>query len=251
MSESSERAVLRAVVLMRDHLGDPLTMDDLARSVMFSRFHFTRVFQRVTGLAPSRFLSAMRLHRAKQLLSTTELTIAHICAHVGYSSVGTFSSRFSRRVGMSPTDFRHLATSPRPPSPARLSGRVWTRDDVPLLIYVGLFADCAPHDRPARCTVLDGSGRYELDGVPEGTWRLVVQAVPAGQDRGAGAAAGYVRTLGPITVSRGAEIRTDLELEPACALDPPLHRALVAVREHALSALTVELTGAEPPLATC
>ncbi|WP_405097743.1 AraC family transcriptional regulator [Micromonospora sp. NBC_01412] len=255
MSDSTERAVLRAVVLMRDHLGEPLTMDDLARTVMFSRFHFTRVFQRVTGVAPSRFLSAMRLHRAKRLLTTTELTITHICAHVGYSSVGTFSSRFSRRVGMSPTHFRSLAQhgaiepgrATSQPSQARISGQVWTRDNVPRLIYVGLFAEPAPQGRPARCTVLDGSGRYELDAVPAGTWSLVVQALPSSQDRCEGFAATYVCTRSPITVSRGIEIKTDLELKPARALDPPLHRALVEVRKHALSALTVELTGSEPP----
>jgi AraC family transcriptional regulator len=55
------RAVERAVETMRDNLGERLTIDDLARSAMFSKFHFSRVFQRVTGVSPGRFLSAMRL----------------------------------------------------------------------------------------------------------------------------------------------------------------------------------------------
>src|SRR6266498_4177172 len=91
--------------MMRTNLGEQLTVDDLARAAMFSKFHFTRIFQRVTGVSPGRFLSALRLQRAKYLLLSTSLNVADISLRVGYSSVGTFSSRFSRRVRLSPLSF--------------------------------------------------------------------------------------------------------------------------------------------------
>src|SRR5688572_10909767 len=102
MEPRIESAVERAIITMRDHLGEPLTVDDLARSAMFSKFHFTRVFQQATGVSPARFLSALRLRDAQRLLVSTSLTVAEVSQRVGYGSVGTFSSRFSRSVGMSP-----------------------------------------------------------------------------------------------------------------------------------------------------
>ena len=64
MEDTCEVAVLRAIEEMQDRLGDQLTVDDLARAAMFSKFHFTRMFQRVTGVSPGRFLSALRLQQS-------------------------------------------------------------------------------------------------------------------------------------------------------------------------------------------
>ena len=52
MAEVIEKAILRAITTMRENLGEQLTVDDMARSAMFSKFHFTRIFQRVTGVSP-------------------------------------------------------------------------------------------------------------------------------------------------------------------------------------------------------
>ncbi|NNJ08505.1 AraC family transcriptional regulator, partial [Streptomyces sp. PKU-MA01144] len=56
-----ETAVLRVIDEMHANLGQELTIDDMARTAMFSKFHFTRVFRDVTGTSPGRFLSALRL----------------------------------------------------------------------------------------------------------------------------------------------------------------------------------------------
>jgi AraC-like DNA-binding protein len=233
---------------MRDNLGKALTVDDLAHAAMFSKFYFTRVFQRVTGVTPARFLSAMRLQRAKQLLITTELNVAHISAHVGFNSVGTFSSRFSRSVGMSPTRYRrhagraqHIATEPgrstTPPSRARVYGNAWTRGDDSMVIFLGLFPERVPEGRPRRCAVLNGFGEYELGTVPPGTWHLLAQAIPSDPDRWDDPAATYVCTRGPITVHGDSEIKADLELKPYRVLDPPVLIALLDIREHALGSM--------------
>src|SRR5437870_395167 len=63
MEDVAEQAVLRAIAAMRERLDEQLTVDDLARAAMFSKFHFTRLFQRLTGVSPGRFLSALRLQR--------------------------------------------------------------------------------------------------------------------------------------------------------------------------------------------
>lgn len=113
-----EEAVERAISTMNQNLGERLTVDDLARAARFSKFHFTRIFRRVTGLSPGRFLSELRLQHAKQLLASTSLNVADISIRVGYTSVGTFSSRFTRSVGVPPTTYRRLAGTNSPLQPA-------------------------------------------------------------------------------------------------------------------------------------
>src|SRR5262245_51420880 len=108
MRDAAEVAVRRVIKAMLENLDDDLTIDDMARIAMFSKFHFSRMFQRVTGVSPGRFLSALRLQRAKQLLLSTSFNIADISHRVGYTSVGTFSSRFTRSVGISPIAYRRL-----------------------------------------------------------------------------------------------------------------------------------------------
>src|ERR1700754_344703 len=108
MDDVIENAVERVIRAMHDNLGDVITIDDMARTAMFSKFHFTRLFQRATGIPPGRFLSAVRMEEAKKLLLTTSLSVTEITYRVGYNSVGTFSSRFKSSVGLSPTAYREL-----------------------------------------------------------------------------------------------------------------------------------------------
>lgn len=108
MDEIATQAVERAIETMQNNLGERVTIDDMARSAMFSKFHFSRMFQRATGLSPGRFLTALRFEEAKRLLVSTSFTVSDISHQVGYNSVGTFSTRFRSSVGVSPTAYRQL-----------------------------------------------------------------------------------------------------------------------------------------------
>jgi AraC family transcriptional regulator len=240
----AELAVARAIATMRDNLGEPLTVDDLARAALFSKFHFSRVFQRETGVSPGRFLSAMRLQQAKRLLVSTSLNVADISVRVGYSSVGTFSSRFSRSVGMSPTAYRRLGGfTPRMkveeampddrPASGVLEGRVWQRQGMRRSpIFIGLFADRIPQGRPVRCTKLDQPGPYRLDRVPAGEWFLLSQcATCAAPGQPLEQAELAVATKGPITVEPTSVVKSvDIRLKPAGPLEPPVLLSLLDVR---------------------
>lgn len=108
-SESQYEAVLSAAMMMRESLDQEVPIGDLARENFFSRYHFTRMFTAVTGLPPGRFLSELRVVVAEDLLVTTDLTFTEITYRVGYTSVGTFSSRFKAVTGKSPSDYRETA----------------------------------------------------------------------------------------------------------------------------------------------
>ncbi|MFR9753644.1 helix-turn-helix domain-containing protein [Nocardia sp. 004] len=115
VSEHLHRAVARAICFMRDNLAEPITADEIARTALFSKYHFTRVFQRVTGDSPGRYLTELRFERARELLLSTDLKVVDISYEVGFASVGTFSTRFRERTGVSPSAFRQhfRTTAPR------------------------------------------------------------------------------------------------------------------------------------------
>jgi len=199
-------AVLAAIKTIQERYFEPLTLAELASEVFVSRFHFSRMFADATGVTPGRFLTAVRLFEAKRLLLTTSLNVSDIVCSVGYSSVGTFTSRFSRAVGMTPTQYREpqvaellVAISPSfqrlPPlrmlraagrSCASLqsgTGRLALQLDMPdgatpADTLVGLFADAVPQCGPVAFGGMAGmsSGQLAIHGVPTGRWTAIAVA---------------------------------------------------------------------------
>jgi AraC-like DNA-binding protein len=100
------RHLLRARDLADARYFDPLAVDDLARAAGLSRAHFTREFRRTFGETPHAYLLTRRLERAAALLRGTDRSVADICFSVGLGSVGSFTTSFTRRFGVSPTAYR-------------------------------------------------------------------------------------------------------------------------------------------------
>jgi AraC-like DNA-binding protein len=90
---------------MLDTYSEAGGLAELARGAGFSEKHFRRSFEQVYGITPGRFLSAVRIDRAKELLARG-LSVTEACMQVGFSSLGSFSMRFSRETGRSPRHFQ-------------------------------------------------------------------------------------------------------------------------------------------------
>jgi AraC-like DNA-binding protein len=88
------------------HFREPLDLTLLARVAGVSKFHFVRCFEATYGETPIRYLSRRRIERAQDLLRGANLTVTEICMGVGFTSLGSFSSRFTALVGESPTAYR-------------------------------------------------------------------------------------------------------------------------------------------------
>jgi AraC-like DNA-binding protein len=233
MTDTIEKAVARAIATMRSDFAEDITVEDLARSALFSKFHFTRVFRRTTGVSPARFLSAVRLEEAKRLLQSTSLSIAEISRHVGYHSVGTFSTRFTCSVGLPPTAYRRLG-GVKPMFPhlqlaefGSVQGHVWRASHLRGFIYLGLFPSRIPEGRPIRCAVLDRSGAFALDRVPVGTYYVLCCTMGGGTPDGEGQHRSAVGNCGPVTVRAGRTTTiADVYMKPGQPLDPPILLAL-------------------------
>ena len=84
----------------------PLDVEALARGAHMSAGHLSRQFRLAYGESPYSYLMTRRIERAMALLRRGDLSVTEICFEVGCSSLGTFSSRFSELVGVSPSVYR-------------------------------------------------------------------------------------------------------------------------------------------------
>jgi len=101
-----ERHLLRARDLADHSYAEPLEVADLARAAGLSPAHFSRRFRDAFGVTPHGYLLTRRLERAAALLRTTDHLVARICAEVGLSSLGSFTTSFTRTFGLAPTAYR-------------------------------------------------------------------------------------------------------------------------------------------------
>lgn len=99
MSDERLVAALRAMHARPAH---PWTVADLAVEAAMSRSAFFARFTRTVGLAPIEYLLAWRMALAKRLLRTRELAVGQVATQVGYGSASTFSTAFTRHVGIPP-----------------------------------------------------------------------------------------------------------------------------------------------------
>ncbi|MCM3781362.1 AraC family transcriptional regulator [Neobacillus mesonae] len=82
------------------------TIAQIAEELNMSRSQCTKIFQRIYGVSPRKYLTQLKLNRAKEMLVCTNRTVEDIAAGLGFHSVSHFSRQFRRGTGMSPNQFR-------------------------------------------------------------------------------------------------------------------------------------------------
>jgi len=97
--------LLRARERVLDAPDDALRVRELARHAGLSPFHFLRAYRAAFGETPGRHQTKVRLARARDLLARG-VPVTEACFAVGFSSLGSFSTRFSRDYRMSPRAFQ-------------------------------------------------------------------------------------------------------------------------------------------------
>ena len=104
--------VFRRMCRARERLSAPdeadlsRSIEDVALEAVISPFHFIRLFGALFGVTPHQFRMRARLERAKALLSGGHHSVTDVCMEVGFSSLGSFSELFRRRVGVSPSAYQ-------------------------------------------------------------------------------------------------------------------------------------------------
>jgi AraC-like DNA-binding protein len=124
-----------------------VSIDEVARDARLSRSHFIRQFESVFGLTPHQFRIHARLEAAKRLLATGRYSVTDVCMEVGFSSLGSFSDLFRRRVGESPSTYqrriRTLIQVPGRPFPGLAPGCLTLMAHLPVSAF-RTFREASP-----------------------------------------------------------------------------------------------------------
>lgn len=91
---------------LRLHLDAPVSVPELAAMAGFSSSHFSARFRAVTGFSVVEYVKRLRMARARQLLITSELSVAEVATDVGYADPFYFSRQFRAVTGLSPRSYR-------------------------------------------------------------------------------------------------------------------------------------------------
>ncbi|MFG6117647.1 helix-turn-helix domain-containing protein [Thalassobacillus sp. B23F22_16] len=177
------------------HLYDSLSLSDLADQAGYSRYHFNRIFKQRIGVPPLYYLSALRLQKAKDLLIKTDFPVREIGMEIGQQSLGTFTTRFTERVGVTPAHFRNSAQQadeqfrflqdlsdwkdPRTSSttPYSVHGTLETASPFEGVTLIGLFPKAIPEGLPTYGTLVSSMGDFSMTGVKPGVYYLMATSV--------------------------------------------------------------------------
>lgn len=96
---------------LQDHIGEPLTLSDIARHASISPRTLNRRFREQTGTTPLQWLLTQRVRHAQELLETTALSVEDIARHCGFGTAINLRQHFTRRVHLSPQAYRHAFQS--------------------------------------------------------------------------------------------------------------------------------------------
>jgi AraC family transcriptional regulator len=91
---------------IEEHLSEDISLATLAELARLSPFHFVRAFKQSFGLPPHRYLSSLRMERAKSLLADPAMSVTQVGFNLGFSETSSFTTTFRKHTGLTPTAYR-------------------------------------------------------------------------------------------------------------------------------------------------
>lgn len=96
---------------IEQHHAEKIPVESLASMANLSTYHFSRLFDEVTGRTPGEYINYVRIHKAEQLLRNTDLNITEIALSTGFNDINYFSRMFKKIKSITPTSYRKLRDS--------------------------------------------------------------------------------------------------------------------------------------------
>jgi AraC family transcriptional regulator len=108
----SNRRLMRVLAYIDAHIGEPITLANLAATAGLSRMYFARQFRAATGVRPHEYVLRRRVERAQQLLTATSDALVNVALSVGFQTQTHFTTVFKKIVGDTPRQWRQRQTDP-------------------------------------------------------------------------------------------------------------------------------------------
>ena len=99
------RRIVQAKLFIDSNYAERIDAGEIADEACYSKFHFIRTFKSIYGRTPHQYLTHVRIERAKELLEQG-VSVTEACFAVGFDSLGSFTSLFKRRAGVSPSEYQ-------------------------------------------------------------------------------------------------------------------------------------------------
>jgi transcriptional regulator GlxA family with amidase domain len=100
------KRVVAAIRLVETDAAQPLQLMEMAAIASMSKYHFLRVFRRLTGVTPHQYLIGARLRRAALALASSQRPVIVIALDSGFGDLSTFNKTFRAAFGLTPTQYR-------------------------------------------------------------------------------------------------------------------------------------------------
>ena len=102
------RPIRIAKQYVQEHYSESITLEDVCAATGFSVSYFSALFKKESGEGFSKYLTGVRMERAKELLQESSLPVSEVCAQVGYSDLKHFTQTFKKYTSLSPAQYRKL-----------------------------------------------------------------------------------------------------------------------------------------------
>lgn len=184
---------------MKTSLSEELTIEEVAKHFGYSKFHFSREFKRHTGFSAADYLSSLKIERAIQEMLRSEHSITDAGFDAGYSSIGTFSTTFTKKTGLSPreykrqvenlydltkeyekdySDLQYNSTTMREPTINNCHITIqYPKGYTPGITFVGLFSSPIPNHKPIVGTALARASSYHFKNIPDGQYYILACSI--------------------------------------------------------------------------
>lgn len=103
--KNGDLMVLRLRAYIEKNLHKELTLSELADKVGYNKTYLVKKTKLLWGMSPMQYVNSVRLEKAKQLLSSTDMSITEIAESIGFKCIHYFSRNFKRNVGITPSEY--------------------------------------------------------------------------------------------------------------------------------------------------
>ena len=104
--EMGDSRIVKSVLYIRRHIGEPIELEQLATTACLSKDHFIRLFKKEMGITPLQYVNQKKIEKAQLLLLTEDLSVKEVAARLAFDDYSYFNRLFKKTAGITPQEYR-------------------------------------------------------------------------------------------------------------------------------------------------